>query len=151
MLNSIQVRKRMAGRRAKELPENISPTLSTRITAELRNRDMTVMDFRRELEGEYGKKVKIPGYNHILRVCKGETFPGPNLLPRLCKFLGFDPDEAMLWVKMDKAIKNGGAQAFTGRDTQLLKFENLWKTLSQNSKDELFMLAQLKSKLDQSA
>ena len=112
---------------------------------------MTVMDFVRELENRYGKKFKIPGYNHILRVCKGETYPGPNLLPLLCEFLGLDPEEAAKWVKMDKAINSGGAQAFTGRDTQLLKFESLWKSLSQNSKDELFLLAQLKSRIDQSA
>ena len=112
---------------------------------------MTVMDFVRELENQYGKKVKIPGYNHILRVCKGETYPGPNLLPVLCEFLGFDPQEAAKWVKMDKAINSGGAQAFTGRDTQLLKFENLWRNLSQNSKDELLLLAQLKSRIDLSA
>ena len=122
-----------------------------RITAELRKRHMTVMDFVRELENQYGKKVKIPGYNHILRVCKGETYPGPNLLPVLCEFLGFDPQEAAKWVKMDKAINSGGAQAFTGRDTQLLKFENLWRNLSQNSKDELLLLAQLKSRIDLSA
>jgi hypothetical protein len=122
-----------------------------RITAALRNRGMTVMDFVRELENRYGKKFKIPGYNHILRVCKGETYPGPNLLPLLCEFLGLDPQEAAKWVKMDKAINSGGAQAFTGRDTQLLKFESLWKSLSQNSKDELFLLAQLKSRIDQSA
>ena len=111
---------------------------------------MTVMDFLRELENKYGKKYKIPAYNHIARVCKGETYPGPNLLPILCEFLGLNPDEAAKWVKMDKAINNGGAQAFTGRDTLLLKFENLWNTLSQNSKEELFMLAELKSKRDQS-
>lgn len=119
-------------------------------SARLRKMDMTVMDFLRGLENRYGKKVKIPGYNHISRVCKGETYPGPNLLPVLCEFLGFDPDEAAQWVKADKAIQSGGAQAFTGRDTLLLKFENLWKTLSQNSKEELFMLAELKSKRDQS-
>ena len=127
------------------MPETISPTLSTKITAALRNRDMTVMDFLRGLEDRYGKKFKLPAYNHILRICKGETYPGPNLLPILCEFLGFDPQEASQWVKADKAINSGGAQAFTGRDTQLLKFENLWKSLSQNHRDELFMLAKLKA------
>ena len=109
---------------------------------------MTVTDFVRGLLRRYGKQEKIPGYNHILRICKGETYPGPNLLPILCEFLDIDKDEARRMVMSDKAIHSGVAQAFTKRDKQLLKFEILWETLSQTSRDELLMLAEMKANFE---
>ena len=127
------------------MPEIISPTLGARITSELRKRELTITEFLRQLENRYGKKVKIPGYNHILRVCKGETYPGPNLLPVLCDFLGFDLTEARRMVLIDKGIHSGATEAFTGKDKQLLQFEEIWRQLSQPNKDELFVLAKLKA------
>jgi transcriptional regulator with XRE-family HTH domain len=130
------------------LAERVSQTLGRRITKELRNRNMTVSDFVRQLEVQYGTEIKIPGYNHILRVCKGETYPGPNLLPTLCDFLGIDAEEASDMVKRDKAINSGTAELLTRKDAQLLKFEAIWNTLSQNSRNELFMMAEMKSQVE---
>jgi len=126
----------------------VSSTFAMHATAQLRKMDMTVTDFVRELENKYGKRYKIPGYNHILRVCKGETYPGPNLLPILCDFLGFDPKEAAQWIKIDKAKQNGTAEALSKKDSQLLNFEGLWAMLNKDSKRELINLAQMKAEMD---
>jgi hypothetical protein len=126
------------------LPKIIASTLGARITLELRNREMTVTDFLRQLQENYGKTFKIPGYAHILRVCKGETYPGPNLLPLLCQCLNIDVTEARRMVLIDKGIHSGATELVTGKDKQLLEFEEIWRQLSQSNKDELFMLAKFK-------
>ena len=126
----------------------VSKTLGTRITAELRKRDMSVTDFVGQLEANYSKKYKIPGYNHVLRVCKGETYPGPNFLPILCEALDINLEDARKMVMVDKSIISGTAQALTNKDTELLLLENLWGNLSQNSRKELLMLAQMKSQME---
>ena len=128
-----------------ELAETITSTFGARITLELRKLDLTVTDFVRELENRFGKRFKIPGYNHVLRVCKGETYPGPNLLPLMCEFLDIDLADARRMVLVDKGINSGTTETVTGRDKQLLQFEELWRQLSQSSRDELFVLAKLKA------
>ena len=129
----------------------VSKTLGTRITAELRKREMTVADFVEQLEANYSKKNKIPGYSHVLRVCKGEVYPGPNFLPILCDALDINFEDARKMVMVDKSIKSGTAQALTNKDTELLQLENLWGNLNQNSRRELLMFAQMKAKMETSS
>ena len=126
------------------MPEIIASTLGARITLELRKRDLTITEFLQQLNERFGTRVKIPGYAHILRVCKGETYPGPNLLPVLCDALEIDLTEAKRMLSVDKGINSGATELVTGKDRQLLEFEEIWRQLSQSHRDELSMLARFK-------
>jgi hypothetical protein len=84
-------------------------------------------------------------YDHIRKVYNGDTFPGPYLLPSLCKTLKLDVNDMRKKVMADKALEKGWESAISGKDKRLLLLERYWASLKDSDKEELIAIARMKA------
>lgn len=120
--------------------QQVDSTL-TAAPAKVIKSDSVAMEFRKCLieRGMNARQLSAGidcAYDTVRKVCKGEEFPGPKLLTKICTFFALDFGLMQELVQLDKAIDKGWVAMITDEDPDITEIKRYWSHLSPSCRDE---------------
>lgn len=142
-------------RKPRETQEVVSPRIKDFFDRRLRELGWDGAEFVRRMHSAYGpshgppskgKKTSGGARNHLYKILGGTATVGENgLLPKICKLLNLDYDEAVRLLRADKIEKKGWDSALPRADKTLREIASHWETLSKGDKAMIADLVHIKA------